>query len=88
MAYETTQAKVRAVARAGNVLGTLRTIYVHMAELTTMLATYQAATDPALNAALNAVYSPAERQELATAINQLAAIKTDWETNHVDLTLT
>jgi len=85
MAYETTQAKVRAVARAGNALGLARTIYVHMAELSAMLATYQSGTDPALTAALNAVYSAGERAELATVIGQLRALKSDWEANHADL---
>ena len=55
MAFDTAQTKIRAVGRAGNVLGLLRTIYAHMDELQTMLATYQAGTDPALNAAVNAV---------------------------------
>lgn len=82
MAFETAQTKIRAVGRAGNVLGLLRTIYAHMDELQAMLATYQAGTDPALNAALNAVYSAAERQELATMIGQLATLKADWEANH------
>ena len=82
MAFENTLTKVRAVGRAGNVLGLLRTIHTHGAELVDMLATYQAGTDPALNAAINAVYSPAERQELATLIGQLATLKTDWEANH------
>ena len=82
MAFETAQTKIRAVGRAGNVLGLLRTIYAHMDELQAMLATYQAGTDPALNAALNAVYSAAERQELATMIGQLATLTADWEANH------
>lgn len=81
MAFETTQTKVAAVGRAGNALGLARTIYVHMAELSAMLATYQAGTDPALTAALNAVYSPAERQELAAVIGQLNTLKADWEVN-------
>lgn len=82
MAFETTQTKVRAVGRAGNVLGLLRTVYAHADELTDMLATYQAGTDSALTAAINAVYSPAERAELATLIGQLATLKADWEANH------
>jgi hypothetical protein len=71
MAFETAQTKIRAVGRAGNVLGLLRTIYAHMDELQTMLATYQAGTDPALNAALNAVYTAGERTEFGDALPQL-----------------
>lgn len=82
MAFENAQTKIRAVGRAGNVLGLLRTIYAHMDELSSMLATYQASTDPALNAALNAVYSSAERAELAAMIGQLNTLKADWEAAH------
>lgn len=82
MAFENTLTKVRAVGRAGNVLGLLRTVYAHSAELVDMLATYQAGTDPALNAAMNAVYSAAERQELAALIGQLSTLQADWEANH------
>ncbi len=82
MAFETTQAKVAAVVGAGNAHGLVRTIYAHMAALSTILATYQAGTDPALNAALNAVYSSAERAELAAMIGQLNTLKADWEGAH------
>lgn len=82
MAFETAQTKIRAVGRAGNVLGLLRTIYAHMDELQTMLATYQAGTDPALNAALNAVYSAAERTEIGAMIAELNTLKAAWEVSH------
>lgn len=82
MAFETAQTKIRAVGRAGNVLGLLRTIYAHMNELQTMLETYQAGTDPPLNAALNAVYTAAERTEIATMIGELNVLKTQWEVTH------
>ena len=82
MAFDTAQTKIRAVSRAGNVLGLLRTVYAHAAELTQALATYQAGTDPALNAAFNALFTPAERTELAVMIAQMQTLKADWETNH------
>ncbi len=82
MAFETTQAKVAAVVGAGNAHGLVRTIYAHMAALSTMLAAYQAGTDPALNAALNAVYTVGERAELAAMIGQLNTLKADWEAKH------
>ena len=82
MAFENAQTKIRAVNRAGNVLGLLRTIYAHMDELSSMLATYQAGTDPALNAAMNAVYSAAERTEIGTMIAELNTLKAAWEAAH------
>ena len=53
-----------------------------MDELQTMLATYQAGTDPALNAALNAVYTAAERTEIGTMIAELNTLKAAWEAAH------
>ena len=82
MAFDTAQTKIRAVGRAGNVLGLLRTVYTHADELQSLLATYQAGTDPTLNAAMNAVYTAAERVELAAMITQLQTLKADWEANH------
>ena len=82
MAFDTAQTKIRAVSRAGNVLGLLRTVYAHANELTQALTTYQAGTDPTLNAAFNALFTPAERIELAAMIAQLQALKADWEANH------
>ena len=82
MAFETTQAKVAAVVGAGNAHGLVRTIYAHMAALSTMLAAYQAGTDPALNAAINAVYTAGERTEIAAMIAELNTLKTAWEVTH------
>jgi hypothetical protein len=82
MAFDTAQTKIRAVGRAGNVLGLLRTVYTHADELTQALTTYQAGTDPALNAAFNALFTAAERIELAAMIIQLQTLKADWEANH------
>ena len=82
MAFDTAQTKIRAVGRAGNVLGLLRTVYAHADELTQALTTYQAGTDPTLNAAFNALFTPAERTELAVMIAQMQTLKADWETNH------
>jgi len=82
MAFDTAQTKIRAVGRAGNVLGLLRTVYAHAAELQSLLAIYQAGTDPTLNAAFNALFTPAERTELAVMIAQMQTLKADWEANH------
>lgn len=82
MAFDATQAKITAVNKAGNVLGLLRTVYADAALLSQALTTYQAGTDPTLNAAMNAVYTAAERVELAAMIAQMQTLKADWETNH------
>ena len=82
MAFDATQAKITAVNKAGNVLGLLRTVYADAALLSQALTTYQAGTDPTLNAAFNALFTAAERIELAAMIAQLQTLKADWEANH------
>jgi hypothetical protein len=82
MAFDTAKDRIRAVERAGNALGSIRTIYVMAKDLQGALALYQAGTDPAFNAAFNVLFTTADRQELAAMINQLATLATDWETNH------
>lgn len=82
MAFDATQAKITAVNKAGNVLGLLRTVYADAALLSQALTTYQAGTDPTLNAAFNALFTAAERIELAAMIIQLQTLKADWEANH------
>lgn len=41
-----------------------------------------AGTDPTLNAAFNALFTAAERTELAAMIAQLQTLKADWEVTH------
>lgn len=82
MAFETTTTKISAVARAGNVLGRLRTLYVYGKEVQSALALYQAGTDPAFNAAVDALFTSGERSELGTMLGHINTLVTEWETNH------
>ena len=82
MAFSTARDRIAAVERASNVLGQLRTAYTFGATLRDALALYQAGTDPAFNAAFNALFTQADRTELGAMINQLSTLMTDWETNH------
>ena len=83
MAFETADNRIAAVAKAGNLLGMLRTVHDFATTLQAAFALYQSGTDPTFNAAFNAVFSASDRQELGTMINQLTALAvTDWEANH------
>ena len=82
MAFETAETKIQAVSRAGNVLGRLRTLYVYGKEIEAALALYQAGSDPAFNAAINALFSSAERAELGVMLGDITTLTTAWETNH------
>ena len=82
MAFETTTTKIEAVTRAGNVLGRLRMIYTMAKEIQAALALYQAGTDPAFNAAVDALFSSAERAELSAMLGNITTLITAWETSH------
>ncbi len=49
------------------------------------LATYQAGTDAELTAAVNAVFTPQQRAEIAQIAGLLANFATDMETNHATI---
>ena len=82
MAFETSETKIRAVARAGNVLGKLRTVYLYGKEVQAALALYQAGTDPVFNAAVDAVFTSAERAELGVMLGEINTLVSAWEANH------
>ena len=85
MAFETTTNKIRAVNRAGNILGLLRTVYGQMEELIAAAALYQSGSDPAFNAAFNALFTAVERAAIADIIRQIATFKTDWDETHPEI---
>lgn len=82
MAFATARDRIEAVERASTVLGQLRTAYSFGISLRDALTLYQAGTDPAFNAAFNALFTAADRSELNTMITQLTTLITGWETNH------
>jgi uncharacterized protein YciW len=82
MAFETAPAKVTAITKAGAILNLVRAAHDIGTRLQAAVVLYQSNTDPAFNAAFNALFSPTERQELATMIAGLTSVMTDWETNH------
>lgn len=84
MAFDTAQQRIDAVGRVGNILGTLRTVHHFALLLRDARALYQAGTDPAFNAAFDAIFNAAgDRSELSTMIVQLTALViTDWEASH------
>lgn len=86
MSFTQAEARIDAAARAGNVLGMLRTIHITTQQLESLMTTYQANTDPTLNAAFNAVFNVAgDRAAIADMINDLVSLKADWEANHADV---
>lgn len=82
MAFDTAQQRVQALQQAGDLVGLTRTIYAYCAKLKAAKALYAANTDPAFNAAFNALFTTADRSELSTMITQLETLMADWEANH------
>jgi hypothetical protein len=82
MAFETAEIKIKAVGKAGNLLGQIRTLYTFGKNVQAALALYQAGTDPAFNAAVDALFSGAERAELGVMLGNINTLVTTWEANH------
>jgi hypothetical protein len=82
MAFETYSTKLAGIHRAITLLHEVRQMYTIGKDVQAVLALYIAGTDPALNAAINALFSAGERAELNTMLTQINALVSDWETNH------
>lgn len=80
--FDTYQAKSDAARKAFNLLAIIRNIYESGKQVQGALALYQAGTDAAFNAAVNAIFTTAERTELGQMLAQINALVTDWENNH------
>lgn len=59
---------------------------LRMLAAATALALYQAGTDAELLAAVNVVFTPQQRAEIAQIAGLLAGFATDMETNHPSIT--
>ena len=89
MPFETTDQTIQSVAQATNLLNTIRTLYQQGKSVQSLLALYQAGTNPAFNAAINAMFTPGERTELGAMLTDVNVLVLKWETaNRAALGLT
>lgn len=70
--------------QAAAFLDDVRILYQQAAQVRAKVALYQAATDPAFNAAVNAVIPAADRQRLATLVSSVNALAAEMEANYAD----
>lgn len=77
-----TRAKLQSVRNAEQLLPTVYATYQLAKTAQGMLQLYQAGTDQVFNAAVNAMLTVAERQELGQMLAQINALVADWEANH------
>lgn len=82
MAFETYQTKQSALHRAALYLHYARQVYAVGKAMQQLKADYQAGTDAALVAAVNTLFTGAERTELSAMQSTLDVLLLDWEMNH------
>jgi len=82
MSFEAHDAKQAALNRASLYLHYARQIYAAGSAMQQLKADYQGGADPALVAAVNALFTPAERSELSSMQTSLDALLSEWEADH------
>lgn len=80
-----TRAKIASVYTASRLIQVVYSVYIQAKSATTLIDLYAANTDPVFVAAVNAMLSTQERQELNQALTAIRALVTDLETNHATL---
>jgi len=80
--FTPSDAKRQSIREAANFMDNLRSLYTQAKIIQGFLQRYSAASDPAFNAAINAIHTAAERTELAQMGTTINALVIDWETNH------
>lgn len=80
--YTTVRQRLDSYGRAAAVLPQLQQIYAQCQAVAGSINTYQAGTDADFNTAINSIFAPAERAELAAMLTQINALVSDWTTEH------
>jgi len=79
------RAKIESVHTASRLIQVIYSVYTQAKSAQALLNLYTSATDPAFNAAVNAMLLPAERTEIGQVLTQINALVTDLESNHAAL---
>lgn len=79
------RAKIESVHAASRLIQIIYSVYVQAKSAQTLLNLYTSASDPAFNAAVNAMLAQAERTEVGQVLTAINALVTDLETNHAAL---
>lgn len=80
--FDSALAKQLTIRNAIGLLPALQSVYASGKQAQALLALYQANTDPAFTAAINALYTASEKTELGVMLAQINALVTDWELSH------
>jgi hypothetical protein len=80
--FDNAPARLQSFHDAQNVPRMYRAIYDQAKILLAFMARYQAASDPVFNAAIDTLFTSAERNELGAMLGSITALVNDWEMNH------
>jgi hypothetical protein len=80
--FATAAAKLQSVNEAANVLNSTRSAYGQAKAFVALIDRYTSGSDAAFNAAINALFTAAQRSELAAMAEDLRPIVVNWEANH------
>jgi hypothetical protein len=80
--FDTSTSKRQSVQRANNLLANIQSAYNAMKIVQGLMTLYQSSSDPVFNAAVNALFTVAERTEIAAMLTGVNTLVTDWESNH------
>lgn len=80
--FDTVDATIQSVSAAESVLNGVRSLYRQAKSTQTYLTLYAAGTDPKFNAAINTLFTQAERSELAAMLTDINTLCAAWEANH------
>lgn len=70
---------------AASLLPKLQAIYRQCQEVDDAITLYQSNTNADFNTAINAIFTPAERAQLATMLTNVQTLTAAWEANHATL---
>jgi hypothetical protein len=80
--FDSTTQALQSVNRAANLLPAVRSVYSQAKAVQELLNLYQANTDATFNATINALFTSAQRTELANMLGDVNTLLADWEANH------
>jgi hypothetical protein len=81
--FSSTNQTLAAINMAADLLPSLRALYHQAKAVQTRMALYQANSNPAFNTAINTIFIPAQRTELADMLTDVNTLIADWEANHI-----
>ncbi|MCC6458059.1 MAG: hypothetical protein IT328_24100 [Caldilineaceae bacterium] len=80
--YTVVQQKMTSYGNAAALLPKLQAIYQQCQEVDDAITLYMSGTNADFNAAINAIFTPAERAELAAMLENVQLLVTTWQAQH------